>query len=167
MPHDETGRWSSTDAGPESDAPRGRRCRSTGSTATPVAWRVVDRCVLLESGETATLREWTAALDAAIADASFEPGMSVVHDTRSRRSVPETAEVREGVRVVAARATASQIPRWALVARSGAHYGMARMAQILSELERAPQPEFRVFRDLGEAVAWASAASGAERGSGE
>jgi hypothetical protein len=146
------------------DAPRGDLRGSTGSTATPVAWRVVDRCVLLESGETTTLREWTAGLDAAIADAAFEPGMSVVHDTRSRRSVPDTAEVRDGVRLIVARARASQIRRWALVARSGAHYGMARMAQILSELDHAPQPEFRVFRDLGEAVAWAS---GAERGNGE
>jgi hypothetical protein len=65
-------------------------------------------------------------------------------------------EVRDRVAFLIARGRAAGISRWAVVSAGEAHYGMARMAEILGDLERGPKPELCIFKDLAEAVAWAS-----------
>jgi hypothetical protein len=131
----------------------------------PVWWRIAYDCVLLESDATATLKDWIVAVDDAVSNPAFRPGMAVVHDTRKRLRIPESSEIEQRVRFAASIARAAAIPRWALVARPGADHGMARMAQILSTFEQHPRPELRIFSDLAEAVAWARSGAGERPGS--
>jgi len=118
----------------------------------PVSWRITENCVLLESEPTATFDEWTAAVDAALVDEKFRPGMGVVHDLRRQFRVPTADEARERVDFLMSRSQKAGIRRWAIVVAGTAHYGMGRLAEFVSD---GGPVVFRVFLDVGEAHAWA------------
>ena len=112
--------------------------------------------VHLESDEGATFEEWRDAVDAALADPAFRPGMGIVHDWRKHASPLPTAEVKERSEYLARNAERFGRTRWALLVDNSASFGMGRMAQTLT----GSGTGLRVFRDPVEAEAWA-------RGGGE
>ena len=120
----------------------------------PVSWRIAEGCALLESDEMATLDEWKGAVDAALRARDFKRGMAVVHDLRRMFRVPTPDEARARLAFLVSRSREFGVSRWAIVVAGTAHYGMGRMAEFLSEDERAV--EFQVFREPAEAIAWAA-----------
>jgi hypothetical protein len=119
----------------------------------PVSWRLAEGYVFLESAESATLEEWKAAVDEALADPGFRPRLALAHDLRRMVRVPSAFEAMERVRFLANRSKRFGISRWAIVVSGATHYGMGRMAEILSEIGQ--EADFRAFKELEEAVAWA------------
>ncbi len=117
----------------------------------PVSWRITNGLVHLESDEAATFDEWHAAVEAALADPAFRPGMGILHDWRKHRGVPPAAEVLRRSEYLARNAAPFDRMRWALLVATNAGYGLGRMAEVLTE----PGVRLRVFRDPAEAEAWA------------
>ena len=120
----------------------------------PIAWKIEQACIFMESTDPSTLHEWKAAVDAALEDPAFRPGMPVVHDARRLFRVPTPDEARERVAFLRARGREAQVARWAIVVSGSAQYGMGRLAGFANEAA-PPGLEFRVFRDLEEAREWA------------
>ena len=114
----------------------------------PVSWRISEGAVVIVSDEQATLAEWKAAVDAALADGDYRPGMGVLHDQRRLRDAPSAEEGRARAAYVAWRG----MRRWAVLAGSDAAYGMGRMGEGISS---GTATEIRAFRDPAEAEAWA------------
>ncbi len=114
----------------------------------PVSWRIADGLVWLESDDPVTFAEWSAAIDAALADKDHRPGMGMLHDQRRLKHGPSIEEGKARVAFVALRG----IPRWAVLAESPVAYGMGRMGAALSS---GTSTMIRAFRDPVEAEAWA------------
>lgn len=115
----------------------------------PVSWHISEGTVFLESDEHATLDEWKAAIDAALANSDYEPGMGVLHDTRLTKHFPSIDEAKERVAFVERRG----IRRWAVLAESPLGLGLARMGAGMSA---GASIDIRAFNDSTEAEAWAS-----------
>jgi hypothetical protein len=96
----------------------------------------------------------TATLRALIDNPEFQPGMGIVWDLRRGTVVGLRAdEIKGVVYYVANRVEARGQGPLAIVASQGADYGLGRMFAAYAErigIER------RVFRDLEEAIHWAS-----------
>jgi hypothetical protein len=122
----------------------------------PVSWRIFEDVVYLESDEGATFEEWRDAIDAAWADPAFQAGMGIVHDWRKLRTALPTAEVEKRSDYLARNAARFGRTRWALVVDSTSGYGMGRMAETLA----GSGAVVRVFRNHGEAEAWARGGPG-------
>ena len=118
----------------------------------PISWRISDGVVRITSIGEVPFEDWRAAVDAALSDANYRPGMGVVHDWRGLHETPSVQEIRaRGEYGARLRAT-----RWALVVQNDEAYGMGRMAEVFAEILTEPPPvELRVFRSRVEAVAWA------------
>jgi hypothetical protein len=114
----------------------------------PVSWRISDGLVFLESDDPVTFAEWQAAIDAALANKDYRPGMGVLHDQRRLKRAPSIEEGKARVHFVAGRG----IRRWAVLAAGDATYGMGRMGEALSA---STTVEIRAFRNPAEAEAWA------------
>jgi len=119
----------------------------------PVSWRIADGLVRLESSETATFDEWRGAVDAALADPAFRPGMGVVHDWRKQQAALSTEEVRKRASYAEHLAELG-VTRWAILVARNADYGMGRVGQAITD-----GVQLRAFRDQVEAEAWARGAS--------
>ncbi len=117
----------------------------------PVSWRIMNGLVYLESDEAATFEEWRGAVEGAIADPAFQPGMGIIHDWRKHRTLLPSAEVLKRSEYLARNAARFGRTRWALLVDTRAGYGMGRMAETLTGSGAA----LRVFRDAVEAEAWA------------
>ena len=117
----------------------------------PVSWQIVDGLVHLESDEAATFEEWRDAVDAALADPAWRPGMGILHDWRKHRTSLPSAEVAKRSAYLAHNAARFGQTRWALLVDSSASFGMGRMAETLT----GAGTRLRVFRDPVEAEAWA------------
>jgi hypothetical protein len=116
----------------------------------PISWQVANGVVFLESGEDATFPEWRQAIEGFLAHPGYRPGMGVIHDWRRLLKAPATPDI------IARSSYVKGIPplkgtRWAFVVGSLAAFGVARMAQILTEESSL---ELRVFRDMAQAEAW-------------
>jgi len=118
----------------------------------PISWRISEGLVRITSIGEVPFEDWRAAVDAALSDPDYRPGMGVVHDWRGLQETPSAPEIRaRGEYGAKLRAM-----RWALVVQSDAAYGMGRMSEVLAAVLAEPPPiELRVFRSKVEAVAWA------------
>ncbi len=114
----------------------------------PVAGRISEGIVRLESSETVTFAEWKAAVDAALASPDYRPGMGVLHDQRRLRDAPSAEEGRAR----AAYVVAQGIRRWAVLVATDVQYGMARLGDAYSS---GTSTEIQAFRDPAEAEEWA------------
>jgi hypothetical protein len=114
----------------------------------PVSWRISKDIVWLDSADPLTFAEWTAAIDAALADKDHRPGMGVLHD---QRRLTDALSIEEG-KARAAFVIARGIRRWAVLAGSEVGYGMGRMGAGISG---GTSTEIRAFWDSDEAEAWA------------
>jgi hypothetical protein len=114
----------------------------------PVSWEISHGVVRLLSDDTASFDEWRKAFEAALGHPDHRAGMGVVHDWRRLPMPPSAEEVRKRVRYVSRLGPR----RWALVVPDEVGYGMGRMAEILTD---ELSIRLRVFRDMGEAEAWA------------
>jgi hypothetical protein len=113
----------------------------------PVSWRISKGIVWLESAEPVTFDEWKAAIEGALSDKGYQPGMGILHDQRRLKHGPSIEEGRARVNFVASR----RIRKWAVLADSPDGYGMARVGQALSEQTATA---IRAFRDPVEAETW-------------
>src|SRR5258708_10821700 len=77
----------------------------------PVSWRISDGLVFLESDDPVTFGEWQAAIDAALANKDYRPGMGVLHDQRRLKRAPSIEEGKARVNFVVGRG----IRRWAVL----------------------------------------------------
>jgi hypothetical protein len=119
----------------------------------PIAWRIADGIVHLESIGSSTFAEWCDAIDQFLAHPDYRSGMGVLHDWRRLTSAPPTTEVRARADHLVKHAARFGRMRWALVVGSAdVSYGMARMAEAL--VHAPSQIEVRAFRDPGDAEAW-------------
>jgi hypothetical protein len=114
----------------------------------PVSWHFSDGILFVESDEQATLDEWKAAIDGALANSDYEPGMGVLHDTRLTKHFPSIEEAKERVAFV----QRCGIRRWAVLAGSQLGYGLGRMGEGLSS---GTSTQVRAFKDPAEAEGWA------------
>jgi hypothetical protein len=113
----------------------------------PVSWRISEGIVWLESSEPVTFAEWTAAIDGALAQKDYKPGMGMLHDQRRMKHGPSIEEAHKRVAFVAARG----IRKWAVLAESADSYGMGRVGEALSN---GTATAIRAFRDPDAAAAW-------------
>jgi len=121
----------------------------------PVSWRISKGIVFLESDEEAIFEEWRLSLEGALTSSDYRPGMGLVHDIRRMGRVPAAAEVLARVYFLARQMRIYGIKRWAIVATGGAAYGMGRIGEAIVDDGPNAELQFRVFRDLAEAEAWA------------
>jgi hypothetical protein len=128
------------------------------SSIVPVSCRIEGSLILLESSEEATFGEWVDALATVGRHTRWRPGLSVVHDLRRSRSLPGPMETVLRLDFLKERNQALRIERYAVVIAESSHPGVGRVAEGLAEGKAA---SFRVFRDWGAAVAWASPESSA------
>lgn len=82
------------------------------------------------------------------ADPRFEPGYSQLYDFSE---VTEVRATNEGVRGLVRTSVFARDSRRAIVAPSDIVFGMVRMYELTGDLD--PRV-FRVFRNIGEAMAW-------------
>ena len=108
--------------------------------------------LLLIAEEGATVTDWTAAVDEALASPLFEPGMALVADARQMARIPSTRDVVARVEFIEGLSKNGRVSRWALVMTDGVQYGIGRMAEAYAD--RSPSP-FRVFTRLEDAKTWA------------
>ena len=117
----------------------------------PVSWRILDGLVVFDDGDVAATRdEWRAALENALTSSDYRSDMGFVYDLRPRSRMEPATEVLQHVHFLSKEMKARAIKRWAVVAQGGAHYGMARMGETLGGGR-----QFRGFREMAEAEAWA------------
>jgi hypothetical protein len=109
----------------------------------PVSWRIMNGLVYLESDEPATFEQWRRAVEGALADPGYQPGMGIIHDWRKHRTLLPSAEVLKRSDYLARNAARFGRTRWALLVDSNAGFGMGRMAETLT----GPGAALRVFRD--------------------
>src|SRR5262249_45380174 len=79
-------------------------------------------------------------------------GRPVVWDFRAARLDVQPQEVRDLAQFILERQPATAPPRLALVAGRDLEFALLRMFEVFRD---HPSTEVRVFRDIGEAVAWA------------
>jgi len=119
----------------------------------PISWRISDGLVRITSIGEVYFGEWRAAVDAALSDAHYRPGMGVVHDWRGLHEAPSAQEIHARAEY-GARLRAM---RWALVVQNEKAYGTGRLAELLvGILAEPPSVELRVFHSRVEAAVWAS-----------
>lgn len=94
-----------------------------------------------------------------LADTRFLPTFGIVSDRRQLTTPPSRQFVEGFVELVASAARTGRFTgRWATVVSPSqpAVFGMGRMTEFKAEFALVP---YRVFRDLDEAIEWASGAS--------
>ena len=128
----------------------------------PVSWRISQGVVFLESDRQVTLDEWTSAVSSSLASDGYRPGMGVVQDWRKTRGNPVAKIVRLRVDVLVAPARARGVNRWAIVVAGEARWEIVVTGDACRDADgTAARPgghgsvEFRVFKDLAAAEAWA------------
>jgi hypothetical protein len=128
----------------------------------PVSWHISKGVVFLESERQVTLDEWTSAVDGSLASDRYRPGMGVVQDWRRTKGLPAAKVIRLRIDVLVERARARGVNRWAIVVAGDARWEIVvtgdacrGTAQASTPLAGRSSVEFRVFKDLAEAEAWA------------
>jgi hypothetical protein len=128
----------------------------------PVSWRISRGVVFLESERQVTLHEWTSAVDGSLASDGYRRGMGVVQDWRSTKGLPAARVIRLRIDVLVERARARGVNRWAIVVAGDARWEIVVTGDACRATAQASPPfagrssvEFRVFKDLAEAEAWA------------
>ena len=81
--------------------------------------------------------------------------MGLLHDIRRMGRVPAAAEVLARVYSLARQMRIYGIKRWAIVATGAAAYGIGRIGEAIVDDGPDAEVQFRVFRDLADAEAWA------------
>jgi len=118
----------------------------------PVRYRLdaAQRLVILTYEEPVTAAEWTATIEAVLADAAYEAGFNLLVDRRA--SSPPTRAFAEGVAAYV-RQHRPQFgnARVAILVSDVAAFGMARMQEMLNE---SPTLETRAFKSESEAYDW-------------
>lgn len=132
----------------------------------PVSWRISEGLVFLESDRQVTLDEWTSAVDRSLSSNGYRPGMGVVQDWRKTKGIPEARVIRLRIDVLVGRTLARGVNRWAIVVAGDARWEIVVTGDASRGTNRTAAPiggrrsvEFRVFKDLAEAEAWARADS--------
>jgi hypothetical protein len=99
-----------------------------------------------------TFAEWRSAMEAVFADPAYRPGFHFLGDRRSVPAPPSREYFEQALEFTLAHADQVRGSRWATVVATPAGYGMARVAQAISE-DSSPI-EFGIFTDLGAALSW-------------
>jgi hypothetical protein len=118
----------------------------------PVAWRIADGLIVLNSEGDATFEEWKTAVRAALASAESATVSGVVHDSRRATRILSLEEAKERVAFLQQQSRISGIQRWAVVVTGIIQVGMARWGE---SFQAETVERFRTFEDLDEARAWA------------
>lgn len=135
------------------DAPSTNVGRPTdGGVTMPIQWSIDTTAGLVRMTHTGPTEfpAWERAMTAIVASPDFRPefGFLVNMDT----SDPPTAEhQRAVVHFLETHAADLAGARWAYLAETPAHYGMARMAQLMADPMTLP---IAVFRTLADAADW-------------
>ena len=106
-----------------------------------------NQVVLIRALGTASVEDWEGLATLPFPEAAAEPCLLI--DLRPRMDLPTGAVAREIGRAM--HRTAARFCAIALVARPGAQYGLARSAELLSDLR---QKEIQTFLDLRSAWNW-------------
>lgn len=91
------------------------------------------------------------ALDHLRADPRFRPGMDVLTDRRELAAIPTSEYTHELVELIRTQWPTRMIRRWAILARPGASYGMARMAEMRATISGS---EIAAFIHESDALEW-------------
>lgn len=128
--------------------------RKVGMAAS---WEIRDRILIVTA-----IGDWSdggppAAVDQAITDPRFKPGMSLLLDVRQSTMNLSADEVRLRSKGLALLGTKGLSSRCAIVVGPKLfQYGLARMAKVFLEHRGM---ELEIFRDLDAALEWLSLAS--------
>lgn len=112
--------------------------------------------ILRFTGET-DFAAYRAVMDGVLADPRFRPGMCWLSDRRATTELPSADFVRRLTDYIGTHSPTFARCGWAVVTGTLGDYGMARMAELLSERHEA---DVRAFMDYDEAVAWLHARQG-------
>ena len=115
-----------------------------------------DRIVYLE-GADPTLEQWRETLLAIFADPDYETGFDFLSDRRAIESPRSTLFIKAAVSFLRDHSEQVGQCKWASVVSTTVAYGMARMAQILSE---DTEITVQAFTDIDEARRWLLAGKG-------
>lgn len=97
-----------------------------------------------------TLKDIINAIDAAVSDPDFRPGLDVLSDHRAIGE-PATTQQMESMAAYLEGLPALASAKWAMVVSKTASYGMMRMLSVL--VQNVPI-EMQVFWDMEEALKW-------------
>jgi hypothetical protein len=99
-----------------------------------------------------TFDDFVAFFNRLLADPAFHPGDDILWDREGRKELPGREYVENITRLMREKKQRIGAGRVAFVVsgHSPAHFGMGRMAQILSDWG----DRFQVFTELNDAVAW-------------
>ena len=99
-----------------------------------------------------TFEEWRSAMEAVFAHPDYRPGFHFLGDRRAAPAPPSREFFEQALEFTIAHADQVRGARWATLVGTPAGYGMARVAQAISEGTRPI--EFEIFTDLGAALSW-------------
>ena len=124
-------------------------------TAMPMTYRIDRdaRLVRIHGQGLVTDDEMVASVAALREDPNLEPDMNTLSDMRDIEVGFTTKGVVEMVGVMEQSAARRSAAKAAIVTNSDTAFGMARMFQARSTM-KDQDPQFRIFRDMGEACAW-------------
>lgn len=94
---------------------------------------------------------WSQAMTDVIADSRFRPGLGFQVDMDGSE-VPTSDHQREVLHFLTTHSAELAGSRWAYVAPTAAHFGMARMVQLMADTKSSLP--IAVFRTLTEATDW-------------
>jgi hypothetical protein len=84
-------------------------------------------------------------------DPRFRPGMDVLTDRRELAAIPTSEYTLDLVELIRTQWPSRMIRRWAILARPGAAYGMARMAEMRAAIAGS---EIAAFIHESDALEW-------------
>ena len=123
-------------------------------TSGPITYNVdrAKRRVKIVISRMPTFDEFLAFFNRLLADPAFHPGDDILWDREGRKELPGREYVENITRLMRENKHRIGAGRVAFVVsgHSPAHFGMGRMAQILSDWG----DRFQVFIELNDAVAW-------------
>ena len=103
----------------------------------------------------ASVEEWQSALDAILADPSYQPGFGILVDRRKATSAQTADFIRQTAAHIEKNLPRLTGSRWAAVVTEPAQYGMIRMGQVLAD---SWPITVEIFDDVEVARAWLTGA---------